>query len=177
MLILETERLRLRTLEVADAPFYLALLNTDEFIANIGDRKVRTLAAARDAIRNGPVSMQAALGHSIYLVERKIDGVSIGMSGLIKRDTLDDVDLGYAFLPQYFRQGYAREAAQAVLEHARRDIGLRRVVAITSPENEASHRVLAAIGMQFDKVVRLSDTDPGTNLFVITFPENFSNEP
>lgn len=177
MHILDTERLRLRTLDVSDAPFYLALLNTDEFIANIGDRNVRTLAAAREAIRSGPVAMQARLGHSIYLVERKVDDAAIGICGLIKRDTLDDVDLGYAFLPQVFGLGYAREAAQAVLEHARRDIGLPRVVAITSPENLASSKVLTRIGMHFDKIVRLSATDPGTSLYGIAFPENSPKEP
>ena len=168
MKILETERLRLRTIEVADAPFYLKLLNTPEFIANIGDRKIRSLEAARESIRTGPLVMQASLGHSIYLVELKSSRAAIGMSGLIKRVTLDDVDLGYAFLPQYFGQGYAREAALAVLEHARRDIGLRRVVAITSPDNEASNRVLERVGMQFEKLVRLTEDDAGTNLYAIT---------
>ena len=168
MKILDTERLILRTIQISDAPFYLELLNTPEFIDNIGDRKIRTLKAARESIRNGPVAMQALLGHSIYLVELKAAGVPIGMSGLIKRDTLDDVDLGYAFLPRYCGQGYAREAARAVLEHARRDIGLRRVVAITSPGNEASNRVLAKVGMGFEKIVHLGAHDTGTNLYAIT---------
>ena len=169
MKILETERLRLRTLHTSDAPFYLELLNTPEFIANLGDRKIRSLKAARDSIRDGPVAMQAARGHSIYLVELKASGMPIGMSGLIKRDSLDDVDLGYAFLPRYFGQGYAREAALAVLEHARRDIGLRRVVAITSPGNAASAKVLARVGMQFEKMVQLNASDTGTRLYSITF--------
>lgn len=177
MQILDTERLRLRTLDVSDAPFYLALLNTAQFIANIGDRNVRSLAAAGEAIRNGPVAMQARLGHSIYLVERTTDGSAIGMCGLIKRDTLDNVDLGYAFLPQYFGHGYAREAAGAVLDYARRELGLHRVVAITSPGNTASSKVLTRIGMHFDKVVRLNATDSGTHLYVIKFPENSPSNP
>ena len=169
MEITVTERLRLRTIEVSDAAFYLELLNTPDFIANIGDRKIRTLDAARESIRNGPLAMQAARGHSIYLVELKPGGTPIGMSGLIKRDTLDDVDLGYAFLPAYFGKGYAHEAALAVLEHARRRIGLARVVAITSPGNEASGKVLAKVGMRFDKMVCLTPDDPGTRLYVIDF--------
>ncbi len=164
MKVLETERLVLRTIEAGDAPFYLNLLNTREFVANIGDRGIRTLAAAREAIINGPVAMQAARGHSIYLVQLKSSGLAVGMSGLIKRDTLDDVDIGYAFLPAHFGHGYAIEAAHAVLAHARA-IGLRRLVAITSPDNRASQAVLHKIGMRFEKVVHLHADDPGTCLY------------
>lgn len=167
MKILETERLRLRTLQISDAPFYLELLNTPEFIENIGDRGIRTLKAARDAIRSGPVAMQAARGHSLYLVALKDSGESIGLSGLIKRDTLTDVDLGYAFLPAYFGRGYAFEAARAVLAHARDRIGLERVVAITSPGNEASNNVLTKAGMRFLKMVKLTPDDTGTRLYGI----------
>ena len=97
--ILETERLRLRTLALDDAPFYLEVVNDPAFIEYIGDRGIRTLDAARKAIAEGPVAMQAALGHSLCLVELKQDGAPIGMCGLIKRDTLPEVDIGYAFLP------------------------------------------------------------------------------
>ena len=167
MKILETERLVLRTIEVEDTPFYLNLLNSPPFIANIGDRGIRTLEAARDAIASGPMAMQATHGHSIYLVELKDSGVAIGMSGLIKRDALDEVDLGYGFLPPYFGKGYAHEAAVAVLEHARKDVGLRRLVAITSPGNTASNALLRKIGMRFDKVVHLTPDDTGTCLYVM----------
>jgi hypothetical protein len=152
---------------VEDAPFYLNLLNTREFIANIGDRGIRTLAAARETIASGPVAMQAALGHSIYLVELKDSGVAIGMCGLIKRDTLVDVDLGYAFLPPYFGRGYAFEAAAAVVDHARDRLHMRRLVAITSPANAASNALLVKLGMQFEKMVYLSPDDPGTRLYGI----------
>jgi len=168
MNILETERLRLRTIEVEDAPFYLNLLNTPEFVANIGDRGIRTLAAAREAILNGPVAMQAVRGHSIYLVELKDSAAAIGMSGLIKRDVLDDVDLGYAFLPAWFGQGYAIEAARAVVDHARQ-FGLQRLVAITNPDNHASNALLLKIGMRYDKLVHLHADDAGTRLYVMDF--------
>ncbi len=167
MLILQSARLSLRTIEEADAPFYLNLLNTREFIDNIGDRGVRTLAAARETIASGPVAMQAALGHSIYLVELKDSAVAIGMCGLIKRDTLSEVDLGYAFLPAYFGHGYGVEAAAAVLEHARSALHMRRLVAITSPGNTASNALLQKIGMRFDKLVYLTPEDSGTRLYRI----------
>ena len=167
MRILETERLALRTIEESDAPFYLNLLNTRQFKDNIGDRGVRTLAAARDSIAGGPVAMQAALGHSIYLVELKESGAAIGMCGLIKRVTLDDVDLGYAFLPQYFGQGYGLEAAAAVVEHARNVLHMRRLVAITSPGNVASIALLTKVGMRLEKLVHLHPDDTGTRLYAM----------
>ena len=167
MHILDTDRLRLRTVGPDDAPFYLSLLNSAPFIANIGDRGIRTLASAREAIVTGPVAMQAARGHSIYLVELKATGEAIGMAGLIKRDTLADVDLGYAYLPPHFGKGYASEAARALLLHARDTLGLRRLLAITSLHNEASHALLLKIGMHLQGVLKLTADDSGTRLYAI----------
>jgi RimJ/RimL family protein N-acetyltransferase len=169
MKILETERLRLRTLDQNDAVFYLALVNTPGFIEFIGDRGIRSVEAAAQAIADGPMAMQAKLGHSIYLVEDKETGEPLGMSGLIKRDTLDNADIGYAFLPEHFGKGYAFEAAQAVLEHARRDVGLTRLLAITSPGNVASIGLLEKLGLRLKKVVHLTPEDRGTNLYSIEF--------
>ncbi len=169
MHILETERLRLRTLAPEDAPFYLKVVNDPAFIEYIGDRGIRTLDAARKAIADGPVAMQAALGHSLCLVELKQDGTSIGMCGLIKRDTLPEVDIGYAFLPQFGGKGYATEAAAGVLAYAP-TIGIRRVLAITSPGNAASNAVLRKIGMRFEEVVHLTPEDTGTLLHSYDFP-------
>jgi RimJ/RimL family protein N-acetyltransferase len=81
------------------------------------------------------------------------------MCGLLKRETLDDVDLGFAFLPAYWGKGYAREAATATLAHARDEIGLRRVVAITSVDNEASIGLLARLGFAFERMTRLGEGD------------------
>jgi RimJ/RimL family protein N-acetyltransferase len=174
MKILETERLVLRTVEADDAPFYLELVNDPSFIANIGDRHIRTIEAAREAIESGPVAMQAALGHSIYLVERKEDGKPVGMSGLIKRDSLDHVDIGYAFLPAYRGLGYAYEAGAAVVAHAREQVRLPRLLAIVSPDNAGSISLLAKLGLTFEALVHLTPDDPGTNLYVLDF--NVSNQ-
>ena len=167
MVILETERLRLRTIAQDDAPFYLELLNSTPFIANIGDRGIRTLQAAREAIAAGPVTMQRVRGHSIYLVELKHSAEPVGMAGLIKRDALADVDLGYALLPPHFGCGYASEAARALLVHARDTVGLRRLLAITSLANDASHALLLKIGMRCEGVVQLGVEDQGTRLYAI----------
>lgn len=165
MKILETERLLIRTVEADDAVFYLELVNTPGFLAHIGDRGLRTVEAAREAIVAGPVAMQAARGHAIWLVELKDGGAPIDMSGLIKRDTLEQVDIGYAFLPAYHGNGYAVEAARAVLAYGRETLGLARLMAIISPGNERSQAVLEKIGMRFERVVYLTPDDCGTCLY------------
>jgi RimJ/RimL family protein N-acetyltransferase len=167
--ILDTERLRLRALTLDDAPFYLEVVNSPGFIEFIGDRGIRTEDEARKAIAEGPIAMQAALGHSLCMVERKQDGAPVGMCGLIKRDTLPDVDIGYAFLPQFFGQGYATEAAAGVLAYAR-TLGIRRLLAITSPGNIGSNAVLKKIGMHFEEMVYLTPEDTGTLLYAYDFP-------
>lgn len=168
MHVLDTARLRLRTLTLDDAGIYLQVMNTPLFHRWIGDRQIRSEAQAREALAVGPLTMQSMRGYSLYLVERKSDDAVIGMCGLIKRETLQDVDLGYAYLPAYAGQGYATEAAAGVLAHARR-LGLRRVVAITSPGNDASDAVLRKVGMRFEKIVKLTAEDKGTQLFAIEF--------
>lgn len=165
MKVLETERLLLQQLSSADADFILELLNEPSFIRNIGDRGVRTIEGANSYILNGPVASYAKNGFGLYLVKLKATDESIGMCGLIKRDTLEDVDIGYAYLPKFWSKGYGVEAAQAVKEYARNVIGLKRIVAITDPENEGSIRVLEKIGLKFEKMIRLSEDDIELKLF------------
>ena len=165
MTVLETERLLLRHLSSEDAEFILELLNEPSFIRNIGDRGVRTIDDANSYILNGPVASYAKNGFGLYLVKLKETNESIGMCGLIRRDTLEDVDIGYAFLPKFWSKGYAVESAQAVKEYAKNVIGLDRIVAITDPENEGSIRVLEKIGLKFEKMVKLSADDIDLKLF------------
>ena len=159
MNILETERLILRQFSLHDAEFILSLLNEPSFIQNIGDRGVRNLEDARSYITRVPIASYEQNGFGLYLVELKESGEPIGMCGLIKRAGLEDVDIGYGFLPKYWSKGYAIESAMAVKEYAREVIGLKRLVAITDPENQGSIRVLEKIGLKFEKMVRLSDDD------------------
>jgi RimJ/RimL family protein N-acetyltransferase len=163
--ILETERLILRQLTPDDSEFILELLNDPSFIRNIGDRNVRTVEDACSYILNGPVASYAKNGFGLYLVLLKETGESIGMCGLIKRDVLDDVDIGYALLPRYWSKGYAVEAAQATKEYAKDVIGLKRIVAIVDPANEGSIRVLEKLGLRYEKMVRLSADDIDLKLF------------
>jgi RimJ/RimL family protein N-acetyltransferase len=168
--ILQTRRLRLRTISPDDAAFYLELLNDPAFIEHIGDRGIRTLEEARRAVAEGPAAMHEERGHSLYVVELKETGAPIGMCGLIKRDTLEDVDIGYAYLPQYRGCGYAFEAGQAVLAYAP-TIGIMRVVAITKPKNIASNQLLKKLGLRFDRLAHLTPEDAGTNVYLIEFAE------
>jgi RimJ/RimL family protein N-acetyltransferase len=167
--ILETERLLLRQLSADDAEFILELVNEPSFIQNIGDRGVRTLADARAYILNGPVASYDKNGFGLYLVALKETNESIGMCGLIKRDGLDNVDIGYAFLPRFWSKGYAVESALAVKEYAKDAIGLKRMVAITDPANAGSIRVLEKIGLRFERMVRLSEDDIDLKLFAVDF--------
>ena len=167
MKILETERLLLRQLSADDNEFILELVNEPSFIQNIGDRGVRTLEDARAYILNGPVASYAKNGFGLYLVVLKEMSESIGMCGLIRRDGLEDVDIGYAFLPRFWSRGYAIEAAQAVKRYAKDVVGLKRMVAIVDPANEGSIRVLEKLGLHYEKIVRLSADDIDLKLFAI----------
>ncbi|MFC5549646.1 GNAT family N-acetyltransferase [Massilia aerilata] len=173
MEIVRTERLRLRTATPDDTVFYHALVNDPAFIEHIGDRGIRTLDDARQALLAGPVAMQEERGHSLYVVELSEGGfpdghVPIGMCGLIKRDTLDEIDIGYAYLPDWRGQGYAYEAARAVLAYAP-TIGIRKLVAIVSPNNQASNGLLRKLGMAFVEFRHLVPGDAGSNLYSIEF--------
>ncbi|MCE9684818.1 GNAT family N-acetyltransferase [Shewanella sp. AS16] len=165
-MLIETERLVLRQLQRSDAAFMLALLNSQGFLDNIGDRGVRTLAQASDHIANGPMASYAEFGFGLYRVELKPTGEVIGSCGLIKRPTLADVDIGYAFLPQYAGKGYALEAAKATLDHARA-LGLARLVAIVNPQNLASKAILARLGLGFEGYWRHSPEAPEIELHSI----------
>ena len=167
MKVLETDRMILRHFADEDAGFILELLNEPSFIQNIGDRKIRSQDGAKLYIKNGPLASYAQHGFGLYLVALKETGESIGMCGLIKRNTLDDVDIGYAFLPRFWSKGYAVESALAVKNYGRDVIGLKRIVAITDPQNAGSIRVLERIGMKFEKMVKLSEDDIELKLFAV----------
>jgi RimJ/RimL family protein N-acetyltransferase len=165
--LLETARLSLRQLTNDDALFILELLNEPSFIQNIGDRNVRTIEDARAYILNGPVTSYEKNGFGLCLVVLKETNESIGMCGLIQRDGLEDVDIGYALLPKFWSKGYAIEAARAVKEYAKDVIGLKRLVAIVDPANEGSIRVLEKIGLRYETMIRLSADDIDLKLFGI----------
>jgi RimJ/RimL family protein N-acetyltransferase len=165
MKVLETDRLALRHLSTSDAQFILELLNEPSFIRYIGDKQVRTLDDAEAYVLNGPVKSYETYGFGLNLVELKSEGQPIGICGLLKRDTLPDPDIGFAFLPAHWNQGYAFEAAAAVMDHARASLGVEKILAITSPDNEASAKLLGKIGLRFDRLVKLAKDAEEVKLF------------
>ena len=148
-----------------NAAFILELFNEPAWLQFIGDRGVKTMEAARDYVENAFREKYARLGFGSWLVELRETSQPIGLCGLIKRDGLDTVDLGFAFLASHQRKGYAFEAASATINFAKTRVGLNRVVAITAPGNEASQRLLKKLGFRFERMVRLSDQAPDVKMY------------
>lgn len=163
-----TERLFIREFTTDDAAFIIDLVNTPSWLRYIGDRKVKTKEDAIRYLENGPIKSYKDHGFGLNMVMLKGEALPIGMCGLIKRDTLDDVDIGFAFLPSYEKKGYAFEAASAMLKTAQ-SLGLKRVVAITLPINESSVRLLKKLNMQFEKTIRF----PGEEQELLMFGINY----
>jgi ribosomal-protein-alanine N-acetyltransferase len=171
--VIQTKRLVLRQLELDDADFVLELLNEAAFLRFIGDKGVRDLESAREYIQKGPIDSYGRHGFGLYAT-CLLGGTPTGICGLVKRDGLVDVDLGFAFLSRHRLQGYAAESAAAVLAHARRVLRLQRVVAITTPENFGSIAVLEKIGLKFERMIRLTEDSRELKLFGPARAENDS---
>lgn len=105
-------------------------------------------------------------GYGLLRVARSGDDTPIGMCGVLKRDTLPDPDLGFSFLPAWWSQGYALEAATAVMQHARNVLHLGRILAITTHDNDPSMRLLGKLGFRFDRMIRLGDDVTELRLFI-----------
>ncbi|WP_417447572.1 GNAT family N-acetyltransferase [Idiomarina abyssalis] len=151
----ETERLSIRQFELRDAPFIVRLLNDDLFIRYIGDKNVRTQEDAINYLKTGPMASYKKHGFGLNLVCLKESHTPIGMCGLLKRNELDNPDLGYAFLPEYSGKGYAREAAENTLKTVMKTCSLDTVVAVTLPDNFRSNKLLETIGFSFKETIEL----------------------
>jgi RimJ/RimL family protein N-acetyltransferase len=170
MRIIETERLSIRRMTADDAAFMLQLLNEPAFLQNIGDRGVRTKADAALYILNGPVASYKRRGFGLLLVEMKASRLPAGICGLLKRDYLDDADIGFAFLQRYWSKGYAYEAASAVMDYGRGVLGLKRIVAVTALDNPSSIRLLGKMGLRFDKMIGVPGVEEPRRLFTTDGP-------
>jgi len=164
-IVIETARLILRRLTLDDAEFILGLLNEPSFLQYIGDKGVRNLDDARNYLLSGPIASYEKFGFGLYLVQLKDGQVPIGMCGLLKRETLPDVDIGFSFLPQFWSKGYAFESASAVMTHGKRSFGLERIVGLVKPGNQGSIRVLEKLGLKFEKMIRVLDGEMEDKLF------------
>jgi RimJ/RimL family protein N-acetyltransferase len=167
--LLETERMRLKELTLRDKEFIIALLNSPGWLKYIGDREVKTIDQAQAYLKNGPLKSYQEHGFGLWLVESKAEVEPIGLCGLIKRETLDLPDLGFAFMPEYMGKGFGFEMAQAVLKFVRSKIKEQRVCAIVNPANAASLRLLEKIGFVFQKTVHFSDREQELLLFIYQY--------
>lgn len=163
--VIETPRLRLRTAALDDAAFYMELVNDPSWIANIGQRNIHTLEAARAALESGPMAQFREHGYSLYIVERRSDGATVGMAGLVRRDSLPGPDIGYAVRPAYWGQGYAWEAAAAIVRHAQHVLRLPTLYGITSLQNQASINLLNKLGLRFERFTRRQPDGKDTNVY------------
>lgn len=165
-----TPRLRLREFALTDAKFIVELVNDADWLRFIGDKGVRNADDARRYLLDGPLASYARNGFGLWCVEELSSDERIGMCGLIRRDTLPDVDVGFAFLARHRGRGFAREATAAALEHGRSQLGLARIariVAITALENLRSQRVLEACGLRFERSVQLATDAAPVALFAL----------
>jgi RimJ/RimL family protein N-acetyltransferase len=167
-MVLETERLTLREIDENDAPFVRRLLNEPSWLRFIGDKGVKSDDDARTYIRNVPRASYARHGFGLWLVVRKSDCVAMGMCGLIKRDSLEDVDVGFAFQPDFWGAGYAHEATMAVLAYGKNTVSLKRIVAVTTLDNESSIKLLRKSGFILERTLRLGEGGEEVNLFAMS---------
>jgi [ribosomal protein S5]-alanine N-acetyltransferase len=166
-IVIETERLILRKFTVDDAAFMLEILNTPTWLRFIGDRNVRTLEEAENYLLNGNIRSYREYGFGFYVVVIKETQELIGICGIVKREGLEDVDIGFAFFQKFMGKGYGYESASAVLNYALNDLKIKRIVAIVDPENVVSIALIKKIGMQFEKMIQLSQKDIELMLFGI----------
>ena len=157
--ILETERLYLRRITLDDADLMLAVWNDPAFVRNVGDRGIRTLEEARDAVISGPLQLFSSYGYGPFVMVQKSDGARAGVCGLFRRDFLEHPDIGFALLPDYRGGGLVGEASIAVVKHARDDLGLEKITAIVSPDNAPSIGVIEKLGLSFSRMITMPDDE------------------
>jgi RimJ/RimL family protein N-acetyltransferase len=165
MHILDTERLSLREFTPLDAPFLLRLINEPGWIRNINDPGVRTAEEALAWAEGRLFKAYRELGHGFWAVQRREDGVLLGMCGLFKRPALPEPDLGYALLAEHEGRGYALEAARACVAHARDVLGWPVLMAITAVDNPRSTGLLAKLGFVEQGQEQLEGYDEPSRVF------------
>jgi RimJ/RimL family protein N-acetyltransferase len=170
--VAETERLKLREFTKDDAPFVVELLNTPEWIKFIGDRNVHSIDDAREYVSNRLISSYHRFGFGLYMVELKESSKPIGMCGLVRREALEDVDLGFAILPDYVGFGYGQEAGRAAMEVAKKKVKSKRLVAITMVDNSSSIKLLQKLGFNFEKTVNLAGEDQTLMMYSVDLKKN-----
>lgn len=142
-----------------DAEFILTLLNTPGWLQYIGDKNVRTIEEAVNYLENGPIKSYKENGFGLWLTLLKNSGTPIGMCGLLNRESLEDIDIGFALLPEHSNLGYGYEIAHATLNYANQVLRIDKIVAITDSNNIPSIKLLNKLGLKFEKKLKLSEND------------------
>jgi RimJ/RimL family protein N-acetyltransferase len=168
---LETERLILRRVTLDDAAFMLSVWNDPAFVRNVGDRGVRTVEQAQEAMKAGALKLYADYGYGPYAMILKSNGTKIGICGLFRRDNLKHPDIGFSVLPEFCNNGYAGEAAFAVLAHARDDLDICELTAIVSRNNAASIGLIEKLGLVFVRMIKMPDDDEEICLYSRTLSQ------
>lgn len=171
--MLTTDRLTLAEFTTADSAFILRLVNTPSWIKYIGERDVSNIAEAEQYLLEGPIKSYRDHGFGFYGMKLRSTGKPIGMCGLIKRDDMKEIDLGFALLPEFEGQGYALEAARAVLEYAAEKLGLVRLIAFTLPNNLRSISLLKRLGFSYEESMLYGTEKEEVDVFSISLQENF----
>lgn len=163
--VLRTERVSLRRLDFGDAKFVIELLNEPSFREFIGDKAVRSVEDAHRYLAEGPIASYERHGFGLFMVSLLADETPLGMCGLVVREGFDDPDLGFAFLRRHWSNGYALEAARAVMDYAEKELQLDRVIAMADRDNHASVKLLDKLGFVYDSMVRMPDESEDVCLF------------
>ena len=163
--LMETDRLRLRPVTVDDTALMLAVWNDPAFIENVSDRGIRTVEQAREAIKAGAEKLFEDYGYGPYCMSLKSDGTMIGICGIFKRENIEDPDIGFGVLPDYCENGYAGEAAKAVVDYARTTLGIGVLTALVSPTNAPSIGLIEKLGLTFERMITMPGEDDAICLY------------
>ena len=165
-MIFETERLIIREMTLKDASFLLKLVNDPTWIQFIGDKNVHTIKDAEKYIQEKMIDSYKKNGFGFYAVVNKNMNTSIGITGLIDREGLENIEVGFAFLNEFAGKGYAYESTKAILNYAATTLKISRIVAITDLDNIKSAKLLERLGLRFDKNIQLPEFEKENKLFV-----------
>lgn len=143
----------------------LSIWNDPAFVQNVGDRGIRTVEDAEDALIEGAFALYENYGYGPYCMFLKPGTTRVGICGLFRRDSLEHPDIGFAVLPQFYRSGLTLEAAKAVVEHARDDLAISHLTAIVAPDNAASIGLIEKLGMTFERGITMPDEDKEISLY------------
>jgi len=164
----ETERLFLKPTSVEDAEFIFELLNSPNWIKNIGDRNINSINDAKKYIQTKMLPQLTKLGYSVYTLILKQDNMKIGTCGFYDREGIKGIDIGFALLPEYEKKGYAFDSTRKLMNVALKEFGIKEISAITTEENISSKKLLQKLGFEPNGIIKLPNDDEELLLYKYT---------